>query len=172
VQAAVACVEGAAGFQPHLSFDGQFAGAVGPGALVAEEVGHDGGVGSEGENLSDVADVVAVIMGEEHPPHVGWVDDRTHRFEPSLAEERCAGVDDDGLLGKDDHRVDEHVGTGLGGHQVGDQVRVGRDALWLDDRDGRERRDGRGKFGDAHCESFRCGCGFRSTVRAAGLTTA
>ena len=55
------------------------------------------------------------------------------RVEPAFPEQGGAGVDDDGLLGEDHHRVHEHVRAGLGRDEVGDQVRVAGDALRLGD---------------------------------------
>ena len=70
--------------------------------------------------------MVAVLVGEEHPADVVGVDEAVHHLEPVLAVHRGAGVDDDRLLAEDHQRVDRHVGAGLGGGQVGDQVGVGR----------------------------------------------
>ena len=90
-------------------------------------------LGATVEEVGHVADVVAVVVGQEHPADVGGVDDRRHGVEPLLAVQRGAGVDDDGLLGEDHQRVHEHVRAGLGRDEVGDQVRVGGDALRLGD---------------------------------------
>ena len=70
--------------------------------------------------------MVAVLVREEHPLDVLGVDQAVDLLEPVLAVHRGAGVDDDRLLAEDHHRVHRHVGAGLGGGEVRDQVGVGR----------------------------------------------
>ena len=123
-QATVAGVEVLAGLAPdhalevHRPLEGQ--------ALGAEEVHDERRLGRRLEHLVERAGVVAVLVGEEHPADVVGVDEAVHHLEPVLAVHRGAGVDDDRLLAEDHQRVHRHVGAGLGGGQVGDQVGVGR----------------------------------------------
>ena len=50
-------------------------------------------------------DVVAVLVGEEHPADVFGIDEAEDLLEPVLAVDGCAGVDDDRLLAADQQRV-------------------------------------------------------------------
>lgn len=99
--------------------------------------------------------MVAVVVGEEHPTHVGRVDDRRHVGAPLLAVQRGAGVDDDGLLWEDHHGVHHHEGAGLGGHEVRDEVGVLGDSVGLHPREGRRVGEGAfvDQFGDGHVGS-------------------
>ena len=83
-------------------------------------------------HLVEVAGVVDVVVREEHPLHVGGLDETEHVLEPLLAVRDRAGVDDHGLLALDHHRVqvDEQRLAECLLHGV-DEPGVGRDLLGL-----------------------------------------
>jgi AcrR family transcriptional regulator len=90
-------------------------------------------LGHAGHHLREVAGVVAVVVREEHPPHVFGGDDREGVGQPLLAVRDGTGVDDHRLGSGDHHRVDvdgqRRAERRL--HLV-DEPGVGCDALGLD----------------------------------------
>jgi hypothetical protein len=105
---------------------------------VDEEVGHDGGVGAELEQLVEIAHVIAVVVGQEHPTDVLGLDEGEDLREPVLSVHGRAGVDHDGLSAADEHRVRGHIDPRAGGGEVGDQPGVGGDAVRTGGGDGGE----------------------------------
>jgi hypothetical protein len=71
-------------------------------AAHREPGGHQGGVGARIYDLAQVAGVVVVVVGEEHPADIGRVDQVPGVLEPLLAIGGGAGVDQH-RLGPGDH---------------------------------------------------------------------
>jgi hypothetical protein len=71
--------------------------------LRHEEVRNENGVGTALHQLVEVADVVAVVMGEEHPADVLWLHQGEHLLEPVIAVDGRPCVDDHRLRAADEH---------------------------------------------------------------------
>ena len=103
------------------------------GALDERPTRHQRRVHADGHHLFEVAGVVDVVVGDEHPLHVFGLHEREGIVEPLLVIGDGPGVDDHRLGTGDDHRVDVHRerGTQRGLHLV-DEVSVEAHALGFD----------------------------------------
>ena len=69
-------------------------------------VAHQNGVAAAGHDLCQVAGVVGVVVGEEHPADIGGVDDAEGILQPLIAVRGTSRVDYDRFGPGDNERVD------------------------------------------------------------------
>ena len=132
---AVADVEGLAGVDPPHAVQRQLDR---PHDALHGELGRDqGGVRAQLEYLGEVAGVVVVVVGEEHPPDVRGVDDENAAASHSA---RDSTLPVSTMTGSAAVMTIEFSGTiipGWAGHDLGNDPGVGRDAVGLADVGGR-----------------------------------